>query len=168
MMDLSKLFATIDYKFHIFEANEISYEFFIGAIKKVVPQSGYLAEIDGKSVSMKWELLDAFKKAFKFPDYFGYNWDALNECINDLKWLEAASYVFVLKNPEMMGMSAEDQEILIDILKKAMKYWGEGRTFNPSFQTPPTPFHIIFAVNQGKSADMVKHLKGILWEKVLL
>jgi hypothetical protein len=36
-------------------------------------------------------------KAFRFPDYFGENWDALDECLRDLDWLPAPGYVFFVK-----------------------------------------------------------------------
>jgi len=29
--------------------------------------------------------LDAVSKAMRFPDYFGRNWDALDECLTDMR-----------------------------------------------------------------------------------
>jgi len=29
-----------------------------------------------------------YSKALSFPDYFGWNWDAFDECIKDLSWIE--------------------------------------------------------------------------------
>lgn len=34
----------------------------------------------------KKEYLASFQRAFQLPDYFGHNWDALNECLGDLDW----------------------------------------------------------------------------------
>lgn len=34
----------------------------------------------------KREYLETLKKAFNIPDYFSYNWDALDECLSDLDW----------------------------------------------------------------------------------
>ena len=31
-----------------------------------------------------------YSKALSFPDYFGWNWDAFDECITDLSWLDDA------------------------------------------------------------------------------
>lgn len=38
----------------------------------------------------KTELLEQLAREFEFPDYFGHNWDALEECLHDLSWLEPA------------------------------------------------------------------------------
>jgi RNAse (barnase) inhibitor barstar len=35
----------------------------------------------------KDSLMDALAAVLSFPDYFGRNWDALEECIRDLSWL---------------------------------------------------------------------------------
>lgn len=37
-------------------------------------------------------------KALEFPEYFGRNWDALDECLRDLTWLRASGYVLALTN----------------------------------------------------------------------
>ena len=41
--------------------------------------------IDGSTVSDKEELLDTIAEGFGFPDWFGRNWDALEECLRDLE-----------------------------------------------------------------------------------
>jgi RNAse (barnase) inhibitor barstar len=38
----------------------------------------------GSGVETKAEFLAACSDAFEFPDYFGHNWDALDECLADL------------------------------------------------------------------------------------
>lgn len=40
-------------------------------------------------ISSKKDLFLFFSEKLSFPDYFGYNWDAFDECINDLSWLDA-------------------------------------------------------------------------------
>jgi RNAse (barnase) inhibitor barstar len=40
--------------------------------------------IEGDSIGSKEELLDAIAEGFGFPDWFGRNWDALEECLRDL------------------------------------------------------------------------------------
>ena len=38
-------------------------------------------------ITSKVALLTELAQRLHFPDYFGMNWDALNECIHDLSWL---------------------------------------------------------------------------------
>jgi hypothetical protein len=37
-------------------------------------------------IDTKEQLLDAIAAAMEFPDYFGRNWDALNDCLGDMMW----------------------------------------------------------------------------------
>jgi hypothetical protein len=39
-------------------------------------------------IETKSELLSFLAGAFPLPDYFGHNWDALEECLRDLSWLD--------------------------------------------------------------------------------
>ncbi|MGE0761060.1 MAG: barstar family protein [Pirellulaceae bacterium] len=41
------------------------------------------------------ELLARFAEGLRFPDYFGWNWDALEECLGDLSWLADAEQIVV-------------------------------------------------------------------------
>ena len=76
----------------------------------------YFAELDGA----KARTIDAFLKemasSFNFPDYFGFNYNALQECLNDLDWIEEGNYVLYIKNYDLL-LSEEKPEELVGTLK---------------------------------------------------
>lgn len=67
-------------------------------------------------------LLDALSVALRFPDYFGRNWNALDECITDLSWLPPGDVLLVHKDLPL----TEDRislSIYLSILHNAVKHW---------------------------------------------
>ncbi|MEO8319141.1 MAG: barstar family protein [Bradyrhizobium sp.] len=44
-------------------------------------------------IANKQDLLAELQKQLRFPDYFGGNWDALEECLQDLSWLPVGRVV---------------------------------------------------------------------------
>ncbi|BBM27978.1 hypothetical protein OIPHN330_58790 (plasmid) [Citrobacter freundii] len=83
------------------------------------------------------ELLSVVSEAMQFPDYFGGNWDALDECLSDLDWLPESGFVFLAKgaskawsnNPQVMGM-------FTNCWLEANEYWFE----------QGIPFHLVFVL----------------------
>lgn len=76
----------------------------------------HLATIDGASISTKRGLFEALQAALQFPDYFGFNWDAVNECLRDLNsWIPAPAYLLRIDGgihlwktaPELAGALVE-------------------------------------------------------------
>jgi hypothetical protein len=71
-----------------------------------------VAEIDGDGVAGKQDLMAALSSALELPDWFGGNWDALDECLRDLGWLDAGGHLLVIaraeglwrRNPELAGL----------------------------------------------------------------
>jgi hypothetical protein len=51
------------------------------------PPAGLVIPIS-KSIRRKWGLFGALRHHFRFPAHFGWNWDALNDCLHDLSWLD--------------------------------------------------------------------------------
>ena len=61
-----------------------------------------LADLDAGSITSEDDLLRELARVFHFPDYFGENWDALDECLRDLEWLPARGYVLRVHDAEAL------------------------------------------------------------------
>lgn len=60
----------------------------------------------------KDEQLERIAAALRFPDWFGRNWDALEDCLSDLSWRDADGTVLVFT-----GFARNDElGILLDVL----------------------------------------------------
>lgn len=42
--------------------------------------------INGETTQILKDVYEVMKKEFKLPDYFSYNLNSLEECLNDLSW----------------------------------------------------------------------------------
>ncbi|HSB45017.1 MAG TPA: barstar family protein [Nitrospira sp.] len=92
-------------------------------------------------------LFAEFARALDFPDYFGHNWDALEECLADLEWLPAKGYVLILTDAEQVLQDDEaDYATLLEVLSDAGEAWGSGQAGMGSRRA--TPFHVVFAVGE--------------------
>ena len=50
----------------------------------------------------KQGVLAAVASGLRFPEYFGGNWDALDECLSDLSWIPAPGVVLVFHGAERL------------------------------------------------------------------
>jgi len=78
---------------------------------------GWLVVRLGGRLRRKRDLLRALAEGLKFPDYFGWNWDALEECLGDLSWLDAPSGV-VLLHEHIPLADVSQRRIYLNILRK--------------------------------------------------
>ena len=58
------------------------------------------AAIDLVGCTDKAQVLQRFAGALDFPDWFGGNWDALADCLDDLSWRPADGYVLWLEHAQ--------------------------------------------------------------------
>ena len=78
-------------------------------------------------------VLAAIAAALGFPDWFGANWDALEDCLTDLSWRKAAPRVIIFTG----AGEGDDLGILLDVLDSAAQYWRErGQPFFAVFLAP--------------------------------
>ena len=82
--------------------------------------------IEGKNIARKEQLLIHVATALHFPKDFGHNWDALEECLTDLEWVDADGYVIYYDHIDPLLEKHPDQfETLIEILRDAVASWKE-------------------------------------------
>jgi len=84
---------------------------------------------DAAQIDLKdGDALRAIAKALHFPDWFGGNWDALEDCLGDLSWRPQSHHVLVLRN--WQALSSDDLGVLIDVLRSSAEFWsGRGKPF---------------------------------------
>lgn len=81
------------------------------------------------------DLFEVVASAMQFPDYFGNNWDALDECLSDMEWLPADGYCLVLRDA-VKGWSQAPYALgcFVTAWLEAARYWAQKRTqFNLLF-----------------------------------
>ncbi|HNA30183.1 MAG TPA: barstar family protein [Thiobacillaceae bacterium] len=84
--------------------------------------------LDGRGLKDKASLLAALGRALDFPDYYGGNWDALEECLGDLSWRTGPIWLLVRHAGEI---PTELLTLLLDILGEAACSWARlGRVFS--------------------------------------
>lgn len=97
------------------------------ALAAAFQKSGWFAtRVDRAPVFNKVTLLHAIYQACRFPAYFGFNWDALRDCLTDFSWQPAHGYVLLFQNLELLQTRAPDEHgVLLDVLGEARDIWAE-------------------------------------------
>jgi hypothetical protein len=81
----------------------------------------------------KKTLLKNIAAALDFPDWFGANWDALEDCLSDLSWRKADGHVLLFEHAK----PGDDLGALIDVLRSSAEFWaGRGKPFFAVFIDP--------------------------------
>ena len=93
----------------------------------------------------------SFSDALLFPDYFGWNWDALSDCLRDLHWLPADGYLIVVENAtRVLPGDAKDRHALFSILIRAARHWS-----SPLGKTP-VAFKVVLLCDDEAQAKLLK------------
>lgn len=80
--------------------------------------------INGKNIKSKADFFQKSAEIMIFPDYFGENWDAFNDCMNDLSWLSANGYLLLYTQPDNFAQNdPQEWAIALDIFQEAVEYW---------------------------------------------
>ena len=83
-----------------------------------------VAAVDFQGCTGKDDALARFARALRFPDWFGDNWDALQDCLSDLSWLPAEGYLLLLDGTdEWRKADPHGFGITLDILEQASHAW---------------------------------------------
>lgn len=100
----------------------------LNGVYRLADRGELLPVLDGRGLGDKHSLLSALGRALDFPDYYGENWDALEECLGDLSWRQGP-VCLVIEHAD--AIPPELRGTLLDVFGQAAREWTrQGRVFS--------------------------------------
>lgn len=87
-----------------------------------LPERPDILRMDARRCPDKESLLVALGNTLQFPDYYGRNWDALEECLFDLSWW-TGPVILLIEHAD--ALARETRATLADIWTEAATAWAE-------------------------------------------
>ncbi len=94
----------------------------LNGVYRLQQPSDQLPTLDGRALDDKEALLEALGWALELPDYYGGNWDALEECLRDMSWQPGP---VVLQIEHANHLPQDLLLTLVDIFSDAADSWRE-------------------------------------------
>jgi len=93
-------------------------------------------------------LWDEVGAALQFPNYFGENQAALEECLTDLSWLPGQAYLVVVVDAvNLLEHDSDDRfAMFVETLDSAAQTWAAPIELGEWWDRPAIPFHVAFQV----------------------
>lgn len=76
-----------------------------------------------KGISDVTALFDALFNILLLPGYFGFNWNALSDCLRDFHWFNEKTIILV--HEEVPQLLNDDLWEYLDVLHECVKDWGD-------------------------------------------
>ena len=99
---------------------------FLNSPQSYNPDDAFVVRLSG--INSVDELFEQLSEKLLFPDYFGFNWDALCDLLCDLHWIEQHKIILIHDD---FVLDKKDLHIYLEILLYAIKSWEdweEGKT----------------------------------------
>ncbi|MEU4653778.1 barstar family protein [Streptomyces sp. NPDC023723] len=127
--------------------------------RQALPPSGsiYAARMHGGEMGDVDGVFSQFYETFKLPDYFGWNWNALYDCLSDLNWISATRYLLIIEDSEkiLSGYPEERSEFFRTLLRSA-EDWARRPNFPGRTRSA---FHALFLCSS-EACDALKREIG--------
>ena len=116
----------------------------------------------GKKMARLSSLFDEFAAALQFPDYFGENWNAFDECITDLEWMPGDVYVLIITDAQnVLAEESDDQlEALTNLLQEAGSEWNQP-VETSEVNCTAVAFHVAFQCDESEKQAVMSRLEAV-------
>ncbi len=116
------------------------------ALQRWATARGWRAwQINGTNVTCKAEFLSALNRAMHLPEWFGRNWDALDETLRDLEGQRADGYLLIFDYPAPLAEGdPKAWRSALEILRDAADFW----------QQQGQPFYVLLRHTHGVASDV--------------
>ena len=97
--------------------------------REVLDAAGTASRVSFKGLATKSELLERIAQALGFPEWFGHNWDALEDLFCERPGVHLLY--------DWQGLAADDRGVLLDVLASSAEFCaGERKPFFAVFIDP--------------------------------
>lgn len=104
----------------------------------------------GQRCQTRERLFQELAAALQFPHYFGENWDAVEECLGDLGWIDDPRLTLLVTNSDQLLPHHEAEFVaFVNVLRSVHE-----------LEDGPLE-RMVFHCAEGKRAAMEKRLKGL-------
>jgi hypothetical protein len=93
---------------------------FVENIAAYQPANSLVARVP-RAARGKQKLLGVLAQQLSFPNYFGWNWDALEECLRDLSWLSEVKQISIVHEAVPLSPRGEQLKTYLQILAVAIR-----------------------------------------------
>src|SRR5512142_1692941 len=80
---------------------------------------GEVQLLDGAQARDKAAFMTAIARALRFPDYFGNNWDALVDCLDELHWRDEPIVLVIDHGDELLADAPGEIDTLLGVIDEA-------------------------------------------------
>jgi len=99
---------------------KLSDVFMCGSFEPTKVHGDYRVFVVPKGITDTEQLLILFQQGLDFP-YFGYNWNALSDCLRDLDWIK--EHNIVILHEDMPNLIECDLKNYLGVLRDSMYDW---------------------------------------------
>ena len=116
-----------------------------------MPSPAVVAEMPS-GITTKATLLKELARHLRFPDYFGMNWDALDECICDLSWLPPGT--ILLRHSDLpLANDVANAQTYLSILANAVRELSASSTHSLTIVFPSSTRERIASLLRSEEHD---------------
>lgn len=87
--------------------------------KLYAPENAFTAHLS--NIGSRESLLRQLYDKLELPAYFGFNWDALSDCLRDLHWIRQRGIVIV--HDDALNLAGADVKNYLEIITDAVDDW---------------------------------------------
>lgn len=95
----------------------------------------FVGTVQSHSLEGKDDFLTRLAEAFRFPNCFGANWDAVQDFLRDLDWIAAQGYILIVRGARELWR--DTPQLGGSLISVWMSVAGEWANIG-------TPFHLVF------------------------
>ncbi|MFD9787591.1 barstar family protein [[Kitasatospora] papulosa] len=128
-------------------------------LDQLLPASGhvYVARLNGQDMTDEMSTFENFYSSLKFPEYFGWNWDAFYDCLRDLQWLSADYHILIIDSADSaLRQDSDARTEFFRSLWRAGKRWSY--TKRPEGVTL-SRFSVVLSCDQESASNLARDLR---------